>query len=215
MGRLLVFIALLLASACARGLTENEATMARDIFGPDFDTERVRIAQDLAFFPPPTSARVKVMRKSAGENFCRREPTPPRTQAPPGVAIGNTIHLRADIYQADAGLFWPNRLVFPHNFVFIHELTPVWQWQNRATTGYHPLAAASESFTRSDAYFYDPDRDLTFSEYGFEQQAAMVEDYLCHAMLDPANPRRDELRAILAPVLPIEELDARIGSARR
>jgi hypothetical protein len=201
-------------AACTRPLTDNEVTLARDVFGDQIDVSKVRIGKDLALIPPPNSARIKVSYKRAGNDFCARGPTPPRTEAPPGVAIGNTIHLRSDVYQADAGLFWPDRLVIPHNFVFVHELVHVWQWQNREQTGYSPLTAIREGMSKDDAYFYEPGQELRLDDFGYEQQAAIIEDYLCHVMFDPQSPRRDLLRAVLAPVLPIDHLDARIDEVR-
>ena len=43
------------------------------------------------------------------------------------------------------------------------------------------------------------------------QQAAIVEDYLCFAFANPTHPRRAELRAILAPVFPVDRIDREIG----
>ena len=211
-----VLVVLLLA-ACTRGLTESEAQLARDVFGDDLDVTQVRIAKDFGLLPPPQSARISVDRRKVAEGAtpCLREPTPPRTEAPPAFAIGNTLFLSDGIYLVDGGVFWPAGITWPQTFVFVHELTHVWQWQNREITGYSPLRALAEGLPGRDAYFYDPDVELRFENFGFEQQASIIEDYLCHLAFEPANPRVKELRSLIDPVLPMDRLDARIGAARR
>lgn len=63
--------------------------------------------------------------------------------------------------------------------VFIHEMVHVWQHQNRVLST--PKEAARETlkhkFNYQKSYHYTlmPKRDLT--SYGFEQQAAIVQDY--------------------------------------
>jgi len=191
--------------------------MARDVFGDQIDPGQVRIAKDLGLVPPPRSARVTVERKRVadGASPCVREPTEPRRgAAPPAFAAGNTLYFQDGIYQADAGYFWPGGLVFPQTFVFVHELVHAWQWQNRDVTGYTPLRALSEGLLGRDAYFYDPDELPRFDDFGYEQQASIIEDYLCHLFLDPDAKRRAELRAVLAPVLPIDRLDAVVDARR-
>lgn len=88
-----------------------------------------------------------------------------------------------------------------------HELVHVWQWQNRVRTGYRPLRAAMESVLNMDPYFYVPEPGAGLLSYGFEQQAALLEDYLCYALYDPHNARRADLRGILAPHFPLGRLD--------
>ena len=51
----------------------------------------------------------------------------------------------------------------------------------------------------------------TFFSFGYEQQAALVEDYVCFAFANPDHPRRAELRAILSPVFPLDDFDAVLG----
>ena len=80
-------------------------------------------------------------------------------------------------------------------------MTHVWQWQNRAITGYTPWRAAGESLRLIDPY-YAPPGSADFFTYGYEQQAVILEDYLCFAFANPNHPRRAELRKILAPVFP-------------
>ena len=106
-----------------------------------------------------------------------------------------------------AEIGWPRAVRFPNALVFAHELTHVWQWQNRARTGYSAGRAISESLALADPYFAPPG-ETDFFAYGFEQQAAFVEDFICFTAANPDHPRRAELRAILAPVIDIEAIEA-------
>lgn len=207
--------AVLVLPACTRPLTGNETRMARDVFGPAIDTDAVRVAKGLGLAPPPRAQPVRTQTRRAGSGFCDREPTPPRRGPPPGFAIGNTVFLWGDIYQSDAGRHWPDALAVPESFVFLHELVHVWQWQNRAATGYSPLAAFAEGLPGRDAYFYTPGDAPRLDDFGYEQQAAIVEDYICHAYFDPTAPRRAALRTLVAPVLAVDRLDVLIEEARR
>ena len=49
-----------------------------------------------------------------------------------------------------------------------------------------------------------------FFAFGYEQQAAIVEDFVCFTIANPDHPRRAELREILAPVLPVEAFEAAV-----
>ncbi|MEO1474591.1 MAG: hypothetical protein AAFS03_11775, partial [Pseudomonadota bacterium] len=104
---------------------------------------------------------------------------------------------------------WPETLRFPQAIVFAHELTHAWQWQNRAVTGYSPFRAVAEAIELADPYFSE--RQGAFFTFGYEQQAAIVEDYLCFAFANPNHPRRAELREILAPVFPLDDFDAALA----
>ena len=64
-----------------------------------------------------------------------------------------------------------------------------------------------KNFTTRDPYFYVPEKRAGFLEYGYEQQAALLEDYMCYGMFDPANPRRAKLRGILAPYFRVDRID--------
>ena len=98
----------------------------------------------------------------------------------------------------------------PQALVFAHELTHIWQWQNRARTGYTPFRAAAESLRLVDPYFAPPG-EAPFLSFGYEQQAAIVEDFICFTFANPDHPRRAELREILAPVFPVDAFEAALG----
>ena len=47
--------------------------------------------------------------------------------------------------------------------------------------------------------------------FGYEQQAAIVEDFVCFTVANPDHPRRAELRALLEPVLPVADFEAAVA----
>jgi hypothetical protein len=85
-----------------------------------------------------------------------------------------------------------------------HEMTHVWQWQNRGLTGYHPARAFVEQVAVDDPYLFAED-GRRFLDYGYEQQASLVEEYLCCATLAPEGARTERLRRLLREVMPVAE----------
>ncbi|MEO0943600.1 MAG: hypothetical protein AAFY06_02000 [Pseudomonadota bacterium] len=199
----------LAVSACSRPLTQSEEAFANDLFGPSLDTSKVRVSRNFGLRPPPQSnfGQPKLVRPT--EKACVRTPQPALSQPPQAFALFNRVHFGSSLYSSEMALGWPRGLRVPQTLIFAHELTHAWQWQNRDITGYHPLRAAAESFRFADPYFSEG--AAPFFNFGYEQQAAIVEDYVCFAFANPNHPRRQELRAILEPVLPIDEFDAILG----
>ncbi len=203
-------------AACTRPLSENERRFAADIIGPTLDVQKVRIARGFAPLPPaPETPDIDdlypVSRENTITGLCERAAPEPRSGPPPGWALWNRVHFSHEFYRTDLAPHWPDAARFPQALVLAHELIHVWQWQHREVTGYRPARAALENVLNMDPYFYRPGPDATFLKFGFEQQAALMEDYLCHALYDPAAPRRAELRPLLAPYFPLDRLDAALG----
>ena len=90
--------------------------------------------------------------------------------------------------------------------LFAHELTHVWQWQNRTETGYTPLRAAFEHDGARDPYLFDIGNAASFADFGFEQQGAIVEEYVCCRALDPTAPRTARLHALISEQMPVAPL---------
>ena len=191
-------------------MTPAEEQMARDVFGPTLDTSKVVVAQGAGLWPPTRTRVAKTTLVQGTDKACIRVPQPPSDAPAQAVAIRNKIHFDTGLYSSDMVMDWPNRLRFPQALVFAHELTHVWQWQNRKRTGYTPFRAALETVRLIDPYFVPPG-EAEFLSFGYEQQASIVEDYLCFAFANPKHPRRAELRAILEPVFPVDRIDAVIG----
>ncbi|NBC95059.1 MAG: hypothetical protein GVY27_01745, partial [Deinococcus-Thermus bacterium] len=87
----------------------------------------------------------------------------------------------------------------------------IWQWQNRAETGYHPLKAAAEHTASDDPYLFDPDTQTRLLDHPFEQQAVIVEEYVCCAALDPEAPRTEALLRLVRQPFPEAAARARVS----
>lgn len=203
---LIPMFVLLVLAGCARPLTSAEEAFASDLFGPGLDTSKVKVTQGLGIVPLYQTVPSKVTLVQATDRACVRTPQPRGAQPPQAFALRNRMHFDTGLYSSDMVLQWPDRLRIPQALVLAHELTHVWQWQNRAKTGYTPARAIAESWQLADPYFSDG--EAAFFAFGYEQQAAIIEDYVCFTFANPTHPRQAELREILAPVFPVEAFEA-------
>lgn len=206
---LLLVACLVGLQACGRPLAPGEMALAADLFGTSLDTNAVRIKRtgvEGSPEPPPPLPKDPVPIKIR-PGICDRVSPDPPVGPPPAFALYNQLNVDTEFYRDDLAPGWPDRILLPQVFLLAHELVHVWQWQNRALTGYRPIKAALESVLRRDPYFYVPGKGGGFLDYGFEQQASLVEDYFCYAIFDPENPRRGVLRAILSPYFRIDRVD--------
>ena len=205
-----VFIVLMcLLAACGRPLTPSETAFAQSLFGPTLDTDKVRVLS-LPYWAKD-AGEAQLMRGT--ERACVRTPQPRGAQPPQAFALGSTMHFSGRFQAREMMLGWPKAMRFPQGFVFAHELTHVWQWQNRSWTEYSPFRAAAESIALPDPYSSATGEAPEFFAFGFEQQAAIVEDYVCFTVANPTHPRRAVLRDLLAPVFPVEAFEASIDRA--
>ncbi|HFQ14831.1 MAG TPA: hypothetical protein ENK41_00630 [Rhodobacteraceae bacterium] len=204
-----------LLAACARPLTPGETSFAENLFGPGLDPAKVqvRVGAGLTPLPKPEPAPRAAPKATAAipAGFCTRTPQPQKVRWPAAFTLGNSIFFRRDFYTADSFPLWPDAVELPQSFVMAHELVHVWQWQNRATTRYSPLRPLAEAARKADPYYWDGTGPRPFRTYGFEQQAALIEDYLCFRLFEPTSPRLNELREILAPALPLDRLEAALA----
>ncbi len=197
--------ALLVVAACGRPLTPGEVAFARTMKGADFDPAPVRLHSDLAIGPPIT-------RPAPPRLTCRQRlyppPQGPTIRAQTGaMAIFRSVHFRSDLYAEDFTAGWPETLPLAQAMLFAHEMVHVWQWQNREITGYHPLRAAFEHVSTPDPYLFDPDTTFRFLDYGYEQQGAIMEEYICCRALAPEAERTARLHAMLSEVFSPPPLD--------
>lgn len=204
-------LCLILLAACSRPLTENERVFAETLFGPTLDTENVTISQGLGIAPlyRTVPSSVRVVRGT--ERACVRTPQPFGGQPPQAFALYERMHFDSTLYASDMALFWPRGLRFPQGLILAHELTHVWQWQNRDVTGYAPWRAVAESFELADPYYSGSLDTPLFLSLGYEQQAAIVEDFVCFTVANPTHPRRAQLREVLEPFFPVETFEAALG----
>ena len=208
---LIVLFCLTLA-ACGRPLTPNEAQFAEDLFGDEIDVDAVRIAHFPGYVPSPRPMPDEPIFIVGTERACVRERVAAGERQPPSAfALWNMMQFDRELYAADMALQYPERARFPTTFILAHELTHVWQWQNRERTGYAPWRAVMEAVLRTDPYFSTADDAPVFLSFGYEQQAAMITDFVCFTTSNPDHPRRQELRDLILPVLPVDRFEKALG----
>ncbi len=192
-------------AACGRPLAPAEADFAARLHGPSLDTSTVRIAAGIPFVPARTyPVRPRV---TCQDRIFPPAPGPTIRGRPPGITLFHQIRLQRRLHGPDLIAGYPETLPLARAMLLAHELTHVWQWQNRALTGYHPLKAAAEHVRTDDPYLFDPDTEARFLDLGYEQQGALVEEYVCCRALDPEGARTARLHAMLSEVFPLSRLD--------
>jgi hypothetical protein len=202
---LIAVLALTLVTACGRPLTPQEVAFAKTIHGDELDISKVRLNNGA-----PTRA-VTFRRKPRPRTTCRELIFPPTTEKivtakPAAVAVFNTVLFDKDWYLDDYVPDYPDKIGLVAAMLFSHELTHRWQWQNRKKTGYSPLLAASEHEQGADPYLFDIANKKTFSDYGFEQQGAIVEEFVCCRALAPQAPRTKRLHSLISGAMPVAAL---------
>jgi hypothetical protein len=213
MSRLTLALFLLLLAGCGRPLTPNETDFARALHGTTIAPDRVR------FRNGHFAGAVTYRRPVRPRRTCQERIWPPSrgetvTVSPGATTIFNRVLYRRDLYRRDFLAGWPARIDLADAMLFAHEMTHVWQWQNRARTGYHPLKALNEHATSRDPYLFDPEgRAVRFSDFGYEQQGAIVEEFVCCLLLDPEAPRTDRLRDLISAEMPLGPLERRVAGA--
>lgn len=200
-----LFLILLLVAACGRPLTDTERAFAARIQGAELDLDRVRLAAG-APLGSVTFRHVPRPRVT-----CRERILPPVkaeivTASPAAVTLFNTVLFTNDWYLDNYVPDYPDKLHLIEAMLLAHELTHVWQWQNRDKTGYHPLEAAAEHGRSDDPYLFDLRTAPNFLDYGYEQQGAIVEEYVCCRALAPTAPRTRRLHDMLRAAMPVSDL---------
>ena len=201
--RAALFLVLCLAlAACGRPLTEAERAYMVDLQGESFDASPVRITEN------PFIGLITRSYPARPRTTCRERVGPPPegpvvTGRTGGMVLFNTLHVREDMLVPDYTQMPDGRRHLYAAMFFAHEMTHVWQWQNRDLTGYHPLRAAREHATIEDPYLFDTEGGQSFLDYGYEAQASLVEEYVCCRALDPRGARTTRLEALIGQVMPV------------
>ncbi len=194
--------------ACGRPLTGPEAAYMADLQGAGFDPAPVRIMEApflgliTQSFParPRTTCRERVVPPPSG---------PVITGRVGGMVLFNRLMVRPDMMRDDYTQMPDGRRNLYAEMFFAHEMTHVWQWQNRDLTGYHPWRAAREHAVLSDPYLFEEAAGRRFLDYGFEAQASLVEEYVCCRALDPEGARTARLEALIGQAMEITAWRAR------
>lgn len=133
-------LALFLLAACGRPLTEAEQGFMAELAGPAFDPAPVRITQN------PLIGLTTRSYPARPRSTCRERIFPPPqgdtvTGRTAGIVFFNRLHLREDYALPDYIAREDGAVNLLAQMFFAHEMTHIWQWQNRARTGYYSLTA--------------------------------------------------------------------------
>jgi hypothetical protein len=206
--RLVALLLCLVLAACGRPLTEAERDYMADLQGESFNASRARIVEN------PLIGLVTLRHAARPQVTCRERVVPP-PDGPiiegrvGGMVLFNTLHVRPDMMVPDYTAMADGRRHLYAAMFFAHEMTHIWQWQNRDVTGYHPLRAAREHATLEDPYLFDGDGAGRFLDYGYEAQASLVEEYVCCRALDPEGARTARLEALIGQAMPVTPWQSR------
>jgi hypothetical protein len=201
----LPLLAFLLLAACGRPLTPSEVAFLSGLHGPALDTSAVRLHD------APRLSGVRTLPTPPRLTCQSRLFPPPRGEtvrvATGAISLFEDIYVRRDLYSEDMVEGWPEVLPLADAMLLAHEMVHAWQWQNRAVTGYHPIRAAFEHAREADPYLFDLDTSTDYLAYGYEQQGAIMEEYVCCRTLAPEAPRTERLHAMLSEYFPLRPLD--------
>lgn len=200
-----VLLFCLLLAACGRPLTPAEKSFATQIHGASIDVSRIRL-HDGALIGKATYPRPKRPRLTCRERILPEPRGETVTVSPAAVVLYNRVFFAHDWYEDDFLPRYPEVMSLVHAMLLAHEITHVWQWQNRRRTGYSPFRSFSEHTRSADPYLFDVESRADFLDHGYEQQASIVEEYVCCAALDPDAPRTRRMAAMLREAFPLGRL---------
>lgn len=197
-----VTLCLLTLAGCGRALTGGEEALVAELMGPTLDTGEVRMLEagfiGLTTQTYPARPRVTCREKIAPPP---RGPTVQVRTA--GAVLFDHVLSAPDWTLPDYLPGYPDRINLVAAMYFTHEMAHIWQWQNREITGYHPLRGAAEHRGGADPYLFDPEDRTPFLDLGYEQQASLVEEYVCCRTLDPTGARTQRIWERLSAVMPV------------
>ena len=195
--------ALLILAACGRVITGGEQQLVGEILGDTFDATPVRIHE--ASFIGVLSRTVATRPQTTCREKINRPPDGPTFQASTaGSVLWTRVLTNSDWTIDDYVPNYPEAFNLISAMFFAHEIVHVWQWQNRATTGYSPFRALAEHKPGADPYLLEPDNTLDFLDLGYEQQAVMVEEFICCRTVAPEGARTQRLYETLRAVMPVQ-----------
>jgi len=205
----IVLVALTILSACGRPLSEGERTFAATLFADTLDTKPIHVAAFPALTSltqsrpprPPVACRERIWPKA--------EPTEGMVKTYTAAFVTwNRINMADVLYLPDYMSKYPDKMNLAAAMLIGHELTHVWQWQHRDITGYSPQKAMREHQRGKDPYLLELDAEPKFLDFPYEQQASIVEEYICCRALDPDGGRTKRLYGMLSAVMPVSKAPA-------
>ncbi|MEM6825197.1 MAG: hypothetical protein AAGB18_06935 [Pseudomonadota bacterium] len=200
MRSLLIFVVLALSACGGRSLTPAERAFTDTVMGPALVTDDVRLVKGAVVGLIPVTVNPRP------QTSCRERLYPPITEPVeatyPAFARRETVYYTRAFWSDDFLAGYPQALDLDQAMRLAHELTHVWQWQERAKTGYHPFSAVLEHVRSADPYLVEIDETRAFGDYGWEQQGAIVEEFVCCRALDPNGARTAQLTSLVRQVFP-------------
>lgn len=126
-----------------------------------------------------TTGEIALARQVFGDSIdyaavkIHNRPYVPMQPANSGMTPDGEIYMR-DCYKADY-----SREDVSWRGLFIHEMAHVWQYQNKI---FHPVVAAGllqlkHKFNYAAAYDFELNKKKDLTDYGMEQQAAIIQQY--------------------------------------
>ena len=203
--RVLLLLSLVFLLSCGRPLTPAEKSFAKQMHGPEINVSRIRMVPG-APLGAVTMERPKRPRLTCRERILPEPTTDTITYSPAAMVLHNKVFISNVWYQENYLREYPGRFDLVMAMLFAHEITHVWQWQNRRKTGYSPFRAAREHSNSIDPYLFDLSTRPNLLDYPYEQQASIVEEYVCCATLDPDAPRTKHLKKMLSAAFPMQKL---------
>lgn len=198
-----IFIVLLFLAGCGRGLTPTEELLIGEITGDALNTAPVRLIE--APFIGVTSRTFAARPQTTCRERINPPPSGPTVQGRTAGAVAWTHVLTStDWTIPDYAPDYPAVINLSAAMFFAHEMIHIWQWQNRAVTGYSPFRGLAEHKPGVDPYLFDPDEDVVFLNMGYEQQASLVEEFICCRTLAPNAARTQRLFDALSQVMPVQ-----------
>ncbi|KAF0809732.1 hypothetical protein A167_01548 [Alcanivorax sp. S71-1-4] len=206
-------LALLMLAGCSgRPLVPDEVAALRDIQGEQVHYEDVRLHDGM--FRRTAKVR-KALREEGneltallaqaaltdgrGQPMTERQAVQQFVARPDAVTLGDHIYYQRDMYRKNFARGQHGDVPVWDLALLAHEVTHVWQHQNRSRTGYSLAAVILEHLRHDAPYAFRLVPGKTFLEYRFEQQGAMVQRYVICSYF-PATPWFEQLRAVVEPV---------------
>jgi len=172
-------------AACGRQMTDGEIAYSREIISEGLEFGHVRFSGQKAQGIRRAERQLaqELIETPDGEaNADRLVSGLPSLFGADAIAIGNTVYFDRAVYSSD----FSTSTFDSDRWLMAHEVTHVWQWQNRDVTGYTFAKVVSEHLEFGDGvYDYHLVDGKRFTEYRFEQQGAIVQ---CYAMLRQLRP---------------------------
>ncbi len=204
----LTLLALLILTACGRPLSVGETRFAETMLGDQIDPQKVRVSR-FSGFDKFTTTRPRRTQRTCREVIWPEPEGDTVTVSTAAFVLFDQIFISDALFHDDYLPKYPERMNLAAAMLLGHELVHVWQWQNRDRTGYHPMKAASEHKPGTDPYLLEFDNQSKFLDFPFEQQGAIVEEYICCRTLDPAGGRTKRLHEMLSAVMDVAPLKTR------